>query len=284
MRLILLLAACSTKTPTVASSVGGVGPAPVEVGTTEPVVTPPTSPEVFAWSSDGTPLLGRVQLEVCAWQVFAPTGNGWGPPIAIAGVPSAALSTAGAVALWSHCEGESLESFQVAASLAELDPATNLASQLPEFVEQVWWNGPTALTVQGRGLSDRVSTIRMFELGADGVTATHDPCVAHTPAPSGRLRRGNESVAVLLKEDLDDDDVDELVLEEPDSCGTARCTATVWTRCLKEDEWRPVGELDHRDGVEAISTTDRGWKRLQSQHGDGVDTWAFDGHTYQSAR
>jgi len=281
MHLLLLLSACATTAP----------PAPERPAAPVAAAAPaaPAEPafEVFVESADGAPVLGRAQVEACRWLVAARDGDGWGPPVPVPGYPLAAVSPSGAVALWTRCEGEAIDTFRVAPSLADLAPArspADLSAQLPEFVEQAWWTSPGALTVQGRALGDRVAGAWAFSLGPDGVTAAPDPCIDQTLAADGTARRAGTTLAVLLQDDLDDDDLDEVVLEEPDSCGTARCDATVWTRCPAADRWRRVGELDHRDGVAALPDTDRGWKRLRSTHADGADIWAFDGRTYRRAR
>lgn len=95
--------------------------------------------------------------------------------------------------------------------------------------------------------------------------------------------------AVLLRADLGGDPRDEWVVEEPDSCGTGGCVAVVLTACGGDGAARPVGALDHWDGVAAGAEATGGWLDLvaavKSFDADGQPVsahrvYSWNGSTY----
>ncbi len=235
--------------------------------------------EVLHKDADGHDRIARRQLgdDACAWELLVAggrSGKDWLTLPTLPGLPHIAPGPTGELVVWTTCEGPHLSGFFIA-------DGADLSSQLPEFVEDVRWTSDYAVRVVGRSPGDRLPTALVFARGEDQWIPVNNTCVSLRITAEGGATRDGTDVSLLLFDDLNDDDVPEWVVGEPDLCGTGSCDATVYTPCTVEDLARPIGRLDHTDGVSAGAETQQGWRALHSRAGESTTTYQFSNGEYR---
>lgn len=238
-----------------------------------PKSSPPEAPrpgkvEVLFLTADGEARVGRRQRtdDPCDWELVVVEGNGWGPWARTPGRPEILPGPGGELVAWSTCGTPEL-TWMV---LADSD---DLRAQVPPRLDTVAWVDENTVHITGfDDTGQPVSPIRFTRVDGDWQTVSIE-CVPLGIDALGQTVRSGEGVDLLLLDDLNGDDNDEMVVEEPDSCGTARCTATVYTPCANDRPFRPMGTLDHRDGVRLGESAESEWQQLKTLHAEGADVW-----------
>ena len=237
-----------------------------------PTATPvrPGRVEVLLLDTDGAARVGRRQRseDPCDWELVVAEGRGWGPWTTTPGRPSVVGGPGGELVAWSSCGGDDV-------SWLVVGDSPDLHAQVPPQLTTVAWIDGRTVQLTG---ADPVGV--RFGLRAGEWVSVPVDCVPLAIDAAGDTLRSGERVSLLLLGDLGADARDEWVVEEPDSCGTARCTATVYTPCAADGLARPIGTLDHRDGVRAGAATHGGWVELHTVHAEGGDRWRMVDGTY----
>ena len=220
--------------------------------------------------------MGRRQrsAEPCDWELVVGPGRGWSTWARTPGRPEIAPGPAGELAAWATCGSERPTWFVVGDS-------ADLHAQLPPRLGAVRWVSADAVHVEGVSADGTPAPSVRFGREDHVWKTIPVDCVPLGIDTGGATRLDGDAVPLLLLDDLGGDDRDEWVVEVPDSCGTARCDAVVYTPCHGRDLARPIGALDHFDGVEAAEERVEGWRVLRTAHAEGTDRWAVEDGVYR---
>ena len=223
--------------------------------------------EVLVRDADGAPRVGRRQhaASPCAWELVVVEGRGWATWARTPGPAQVLGGPGGEMVAWSSCGSDGT-------TWLVIGDSPDLHDRVPFPVESVEWLDERTVHITGGGSSP--SGVRWGRHDHDWVVVPQ-ACVPLHITPTGEPELSGQRVTLLLLADLDGDARDEWVVEVPDSCGTARCSAAVYTPCQGDGLARPVGRIDHMDGVEALEATTGTWRQLRSRHGEGTDVWAM---------
>lgn len=259
---------------------GGCGPKapPATPSSTSAASARPGRVEVLHRDDQGRDRVARRQRsdDACDWELLVAEGQGWATWARVPGLPRIVPGPGGELVVWATCEGDHLDHFTVADS-------PDLHGLLPEGLAAVRWVDENTVEVEGRDPGDRLPRVQRLARTDAGWVEVPASCVVLAMGTDGVLRREGRPVSPLLWDDLNDDDVDELVIEEPDSCGTALCAAVVYTRCPGADLYRPMGRIDHRDGITRGPTAVGGWRTLHSASPVAPTTWQVVDGAYVAA-
>jgi len=268
--LLFTLSACAKSPAPVAPAQEPAGPA-----------LPPTEP-VVTLDGEGNPLLRSRPFSFeetgCTTVYEQATPDGWGPPVTLQGALGGLASNEGTLAGWLSCHGGHLELAFITDNLSELGQGLGQLSDLPEFLSAVWFDGG-GVHFLGTDGGDPVPThVRYLKARGQWERRPSD-CIPLTPTEEG-LVRDDQTITGVQATDLNDDDLNEWIIEEPDTCGTAACTLTVYTRCLEEGTFRPVGSLTSWTGLTQGPGFHDGWMDLITTVGQESAIASWNGHSY----
>lgn len=232
--------------------------------------------EVLSRDGTGGARVGRrwVGPGACDWELVVVEGRGWAQWARVPGRPEIAPGPGGEMVAWATCDGPALTWLVIGMS-------PDLHDQVPPVLQEARWLGPAAVHLGGTLLDGSPApSVRFGMRESDWVPVVPD-CVPVVYDTETTVLLDGTRVSVLLWDDLSNDGRDELVTEVPDSCGTARCAALVHTPCKADRLVRPIGQIDHYDGVLTGPAAEDGWRELRTRHAEGEDLWRVVDGIYQ---